>query len=315
MNVANAMNTVNGVNAVNVERTTYGGWPNCIQISNRLVDLIVTTDVGPRVIRFGFLQEQNEFKEYPQMLGQTGGNEWRMYGGHRLWHAPEDLTRTYFPDNFPVRFSILEDGVHLFQDVEPTTGIGKEIEIHLDAELARVRVIHRLCNRGLWDVELAPWALSVMRQGGTSILPLPPRQRYEENLLPTNTLTYWAYTDFTDPRWTLGKQYILLHQDPGMTTPQKVGLMDVPGWIACANADHLFVVKFAFQNGARYPDYGCSVESYTNADMLEVETLGPLARLQPGQSVEHVETWLLFRDVAVPTNDADVNRSILPLLS
>ncbi len=309
------MNEVNIVSDVNVKQVAYAGWPNCVQVSNRLVDLVVTTDVGPRVIRFGFLGEQNEFKEYPQMLGLTGGEEWRIYGGHRFWHAPEDLKRTYFPDNAPVRCTILQDGVHLFQDVEPTTGMEKEMELHLDADLARVRVIHRLRNHGLWDVELAPWALSVMRQGGTSILPLPPRQRYEDNLLPTNTLTFWAYTDFTDPRWTLGKQYILLHQDPGISSPQKVGLMDTPGWIACANAGHLFVVKFAYQAGASYPDFGCSIESYTNEDMLEVETLGPLVRLQPGQSVEHVETWHLFRDVPVPTNDADVNRSILPLLS
>ena len=32
-------------------------------------------------------------------------------------------------------------------------------------------------------------------------------------------------------------------------------------------------------------------------DMLEVESLGPIVRLAPGQAVEHVERWELHRDV------------------
>ena len=29
--------------------------------------------------------------------GKTGGSEWHIYGGHRLWHAPEVMPRTYYP--------------------------------------------------------------------------------------------------------------------------------------------------------------------------------------------------------------------------
>ena len=82
---------------VTVEKTEYRGWQNCYRLSNNLVDLIVTTDVGPRVIRFGFVGEENEFKEYEELMGRTGGAEWRIYGGHRLWHAPEARPRTYYP--------------------------------------------------------------------------------------------------------------------------------------------------------------------------------------------------------------------------
>ncbi len=66
---------------VNLEKTSYGGWPNCYRLSNLAVELIVTADVGPRVIRFGFVGAENEFKEYEEQLGQTGGREWRIYGG------------------------------------------------------------------------------------------------------------------------------------------------------------------------------------------------------------------------------------------
>jgi hypothetical protein len=295
-----------------MERINYRGWPNCCRLSNKLVELIVTADVGPRIIRFGFLGDVNMFKEYEEMMGLTGGDEWRIYGGHRLWHAPEAQPRSYFPDNGPIQIEEGPDCVRVIQPTETTTGIQKELDIYLSPDAAHARIVHRLRNHNLWPVELAPWALTVMAQGGKVIVPLPPRGSHPENLLPANTLTLWAYTDMSDPRWTWGRKYIMLRQDPTATAPQKIGAMVPDGWVAYANYGQLFVKKFTYQPGARYPDFGCSVETFTNADMLEVETLGPLVTLQPGAAVEHVEEWYLHKGVAMPQNDADVDRWVLP---
>jgi hypothetical protein len=54
------------------------------------------------------------------------------------------------------------------------------------------------------------------------------------------------------------------------------------------------------------------VELFTNADMLEVETLGPLTELAPGSQVEHMERWSLFAGVRPPASDAEVEAEILP---
>jgi hypothetical protein len=297
--------------SVELQRTDYRGWPNCYRLSNGLIDLIATTDIGPRIIRLGFVGEENEFKEYEDTAGQVGGDEWRIYGGHRLWHAPETKARTYFPDNSPVTLEQHEDFVRLIQPPEAATGIRKEIDLRLSAVDAHVEVTHRLRNTNLWAVELAPWALSVMAPGGTAIIPLPPRRSHHESLLPANTIALWAYTDMTDRRWHWGKRYILLRQSPQSDTPQKAGVMTPDGWAAYARAGHLFVKRFRYVEGVRYPDFGCSVEAFTNADMLEMETLGPLVDLQPDAAVEHVEHWHLFRDVPTPQNDADVDRDVL----
>jgi hypothetical protein len=104
----------------------------------------------------------------------------------------------------------------------------------------------------------------------------------------------------------------MLRQDPRARTPQKAGVMVVDGWAAYARNGHLFVKRFYWVAGALYPDFGCTVEAWTDPDMLEVETLGPLARLEPGAAIEHVEQWFLFRDVPVPEDDADVDRHVLP---
>jgi len=303
------------VSDMQISKLNYKGWPNSVRLTNGRIDLVVTTDVGPRVIRFGFVNGDNEFKEFVEQLGKTGGEDWRIYGGHRLWHAPENMPRTYFPDNTPVGLEERQGFVRISQPEEPTTRIQKEMDISLAPEACAVHVTHRLRNCNPWSVELAPWALTVMAPGGTVILPLPRRQRYEENILPTNTLAFWAYTDMTDPRWTWGKQYLLLRQDPSRSSPQKVGLMVPDGWIAYARNGHLFVKRTAYIAGATYPDYGSSVETFTNGDMLEVETLGPLKVIQPGEMVEHREDWYLFDDVPVPSNDAAVIARVLPVLA
>ena len=84
-----------------VERREYGGWKDCLFLSNGEAELAVTTAVGPRIIRYGLIGGENELGEIAKDRGRAGGERWRMYGGHRLWHAPEDAFRTYRPDNGP----------------------------------------------------------------------------------------------------------------------------------------------------------------------------------------------------------------------
>jgi hypothetical protein len=64
-----------------IEKLGYGGWENCARLSNGRVELVVTLDVGPRIIRYGFVGKENEFCEIRPQLGLTGGQEWRIYAG------------------------------------------------------------------------------------------------------------------------------------------------------------------------------------------------------------------------------------------
>jgi hypothetical protein len=295
-----------------IEVINYRGWQNCYRLYNSQVDLVITTDVGPRIIRFGFIGEGNQFVEFKDDLGQVGGEEWRLYGGHRFWHAPEAKPRSYIPDNGPVLIEQHGTFVRLIQPVETATGIQKELDISIPADGASATVVHRLRNTNLWSIEIAPWALSVMALGGMAIIPLPPRGSHAEHLLPTNIITLWAYTDMSDPRWTWGREYILLRQDPQIESPQKIGLMNKDGWVAYAQSSNLFIKKFGYQPGVSYPDFGCSTEIFTRFDMMEVETLGPLKLLEPNSVVEHIENWYLYAGVPSPTSEADVRLNILP---
>lgn len=298
------------------EKVAYAGWPNCYRLANGQVELVITADVGPRVIRYGFVDGPNMFVNFEDEMGGTGEAEWRNRGGHRLWTAPEAQPRTYYPDNDPVTVEEHDGFVRFIPPVEASNGIAKEIDFALDDATGRVTVTHRIRNTGVWPVELALWALSVMDAGGTAILPLPPRGPHTENLLPVNTLALWAYTNMADPRWTWGQKYILLRQDAQATTPQKAGAMITNRWAAYANHDALFVKTFApYDLDVAYADMGCNVEIFTNTAMLELETLAPLTLIDPGEASEHVEEWALFPNISQPASDADVDANVMPLVT
>jgi hypothetical protein len=130
--------------------------------------------------------------------------------------------------------------------------------------------------------------------------------------LPTRTLVLWSYTNLGDPRWVFTSKYLILKQDPAATKPLKIGLSNRQNWGAYLRGGHLFVKKVVFQEGATYPDHGCSFETFTNPKMLELESVGPLVKLPPGGSVTHREDWYLFDGVTADDTDAAIDAAVLP---
>jgi hypothetical protein len=298
-----------------VEKVEYKGWKNNLKLSNGSVELIATLDVGPRIIRYAFVGGENVLKEYSEQIGKSGEKDWQIRGGHRLWHAPEHPKRTYFPDNAPVESKELGGGaIRLIAPPETPFGVQKEIDLKLDATGSKVTLLHRIKNISSWSIELAPWALTVMAPGGTEIIPLPKKVPHGESLLPSQSLVLWSYTDMKDPRFSFGTKYIMVRHDAkGRAT--KIGLWHSEGWVGYLRSGTLFVKRFDRQAEQHYPDFGSNFETFTNEDMLEVESLGPTARLEPGSSVEHREQWELHKNVPEVTDEAGIDKSISPLVS
>lgn len=67
--------------------------------------------------------------------------------------------------------------------------------------------------------------------------------------------------------------------------------MSRAGRIAYHYGDLTFVKRWAPQPGRPHVDFGCNAEVYSGDRHVELETLGPLVRLEPGEGVEHVEEW------------------------
>ena len=131
-----------------MDKVRYSIYGDCCKLSNGTVDVLVTAELGPRVIFYGFTGGENMFAELdPDLVVKHDWGEWHARGGHRLWHTLEELPRSYVPDNDPIEMEVeslgpltmLEPGDstahverwYLFDNVEP----GDDTEESLDAAI------------------------------------------------------------------------------------------------------------------------------------------------------------------------------------
>jgi len=302
------------------ERINYRGWKNAYNFNNGTVSLIVLADVGPRVIHYGFENSENVLHEVASDVGSTGEGEFRLYGGHRLWVSPE-VERTYFPDNRSVSVRVENKRMCFTAPIEqasPGTRLQKELEVGLNDTGSSATITHRISNHDDRPTKLAPWAPTMMKAGGRAILPLPPRAPMDkDHFQSVGHLTLWSFTDLADPRWSLGTEYIQLEQQHCRKLrfqEQMTRIFNPTGWGAYFNRGTLFVKRAPVVSGATYPDFGCNFEIFTNPEFLELETLGPLVELQPGDATTHTETWNLFRDVPLGEDEAWIRSAVVPLV-
>ena len=183
-----------------------GSWGHCLSLKNDQVELVIPYEFGPRVIYYGFRGEKNHFAEFPAQKIDPDQGKWHSYGGHRLWHGPEDLIRTYLPDDDPVKVDCSNSAVLIQQKIEAPTRLQKEMEVRLDPANSHVQLIHRIHNHNLFDVRLTVWAVSVMATQGRAILPLPPRGSHDEDRRAQTSINLWAYTNLKDSRWQFGQK-------------------------------------------------------------------------------------------------------------
>ena len=273
-------------------------------------DLImgVAQDIGPRILKLALKSapDQNLFGILPEAGVETPEGFWRIYGGHRLWTSPEAMPRSYSMDDVPVRIEEKDGSVKIYGNTERQNNVQKEIEIR-PAGARSVEVFHRIKNTGSWPVTLACWALTVMKTGGFAIIPV---KAGGEGLLPDRRLSLWPYTDLSDKRLVMEKDFIFLQQDVKIKSPIKIGAMAYPSWTAYWVDGSLFVKQFVQEDG-EYPDFGCNVEVYANSGMLELETVGPLKNLEPGCAAEHREIWSVKDMPSLSPDQKEVEEKII----
>jgi hypothetical protein len=267
-----------------------------LRLANGGVEVIVPTGFGPRILHYSFDGGENILGWHPEAAVNTDLGTWKPYGGHRLWMAPENMPLSYAPDSEPVEYS--EEGelsVRLSR-LSDAAGAQKEMVVTLAAEGSQVTIDNHLTATREEPAEFAAWGLTIMRPGGEVIVPNEPFKPYgPETLLPVRTMTLWSYTDFTDPRWKFEKDHICLRVDESIGSQQKFGVLNRQGWAAYRWRDLTFVKRFDYLEGAAYPDMNSNTEVYTAGGFVEVETLSPLTKAEPGKTIVHRETWELHR--------------------
>lgn len=282
---------------------------NCVQISNDSLVVLVTQSVGPRVISIRVNGGENLFAELPETTLSTPGQDpFYLYGGHRLWQAPEAPETTYLPDDVPVKIVPMEQGCHVVQPVQKHASIQKELKIELDPVVSKVNVEHTLTNIGDSPFTCAVWAITQLKIGGISILPLYTDFYNANQYMANRSINLWPYTDIGSSCITWNNNFITI--DSQTSKPIKVGFPNPRGWLAYWRDGFLFVKRAMYDFDVDYYDFGSSSECYCNHQFTELETLGPITTILPGESARHDETWEIYSNFEWQDDPNDICRFI-----
>ena len=287
--------------AIKYEIKEYLNFGKCVCIDNGSMEMYITIDIGPRIIKLNLKGKgnmmfndvdrncTNKKQVLKDMFGQD--REWNIYGGHRFWVSPEKFPETYYPDSDPVEYKI-EGNVFTFMPAEQKVTKWKQVlELTIDQDKPEATVRHILKNCADFEQTGAIWALSVTAAGGKAII---PQATEDTGLLANRTLMLWPYNKMTDKRFYMDDYYYCITHDKNAEIPFKIGTNNTKGTHICVNNGTVFKKTCKYIVGASYPDNGCSTQIYTSKDILEVESLSPLYTLKPEETCEHIEKWQLY---------------------
>jgi hypothetical protein len=296
----------------------YSGLP-ARRLESPFLYLDFLENAGPRIMRLSLAgSQENLLGEVPTHWSTPFG-EFYLRGGHRLWIAPERRPESSLPDNAGLSVTELPDGSTRLEFLEEPIHMRKIMQIQLDAHQPVVAIQHGLRNEGDQPVHCAPWPITILPLGGTVVLPFHPPAFDPQGLLPDRMLAFWPYSRPDDPRLKIMDEMILVEAQHRPTSvakhPEKIkiGIRNEQGWLAYLNKGVLFIKRFTpsehpgctcpgsehpglyLRNGERldlpHVDFGCNTEVYCDQYLVELETLGPLVQLQPGEETWHSEQW------------------------
>ena len=186
-----------------MERVTCAGLPNCLRLSNDRIEVVVPTTIGPRIMRCGFLGGPNLLGEYPQLATNTPLGEWKPWGGHRLWAAPEQMPGSYvqtthrYSGSFAtiVRCSCARTRCLRFGEITRDSSAAQRQQ---PLDRTRDPQSELLANRDRgWGVDRRlAWRDRVAAAAGIS----KPRRAVTAG----RAMALWSFTNMTDRRWRFG---------------------------------------------------------------------------------------------------------------
>lgn len=279
----------------------YKNFGKCLKITSPEAEVIVTLEIGPRIISYKLLNGENIFWEDIDRQSSLNnkntdkmffkGATWYGLGGHRLWRSPESFS-TYFPENNSVEFQE-KDGIYRFiqetqkyNDVQLTLTLSflNETEIGFEGTITNKSEVVKTC---------ASWSISMCEGPGLEIVKLP---NDETGFNPQRVYSLWGFgAKNNDPRAYYGENYFALRMEPGNQDAYKVGMRVNAGKVLYLTGKNAFVKKFDLIENKQYPDNNVNYETYTKGLFMELEILSPLKNLSPNESVTHKEVWSLLK--------------------
>lgn len=286
-----------------IERTEFLGWREAYRLRLGEAEMVVVTEIGPRILSLSVGDGPNLLFVDQETVGRGQGDAaWHIYGGHRVWVAPETAD-TYAPDNVRCAVETSDDGLTVIAPVTPQTKLQKRLTV--TAQEGCFVVEQGVRNKGDVLCTGAVWALTCVAPRGAIAFPWGRGGTWD-----LKKAVYWNRwmdhrSDVTSQQWQPGPD---LFRIVPTGEEGKVGTNSPEGWVALCREDATFVKSHCWAPGARYPDEDCSIQVYTCGQFIEMETLSPLTVFYPGVETVHREIWAVTAEVADPADGTTLRR-------
>lgn len=281
-----------------------------VELTTPALRLVAVHGIGPRIAWLSKPDGQNlllwDGAAPPKYVRTAPGKAWALRGGHRVWTArgvADESEETYRPDDAPGTWEAIPGGFVVWGAEDPETRTTRGIAVTVLAD-DRLQVDNLLVNRGDMLYSCGLWGLTCTVPDARTryVVPLGDGTSFD-----TATITLfrcWAghgTNVFADDQWQVeGDAFVLTSK--GREGKRMVGT--ALGAIAMCDPARActFVIQAPQERNAVYPA-NANLALYTGPGsfMVEMETMGPMALLKPGERTLHRQTWRLIPRAVEPT--------------
>lgn len=269
-----------------LRRASYHGWDDALHLSNGIVEATVVPGVG-RIMQFGYAGTGGVFWQDRSKDGQSPnlapGSAYKNFGGDKVWPAPQSdwpkvIKGQRGPWPPPTHFELMSSGgseagteVVMASAVDPHYGIRTTRRIRLVPGEPRMHVTTTFEQVGGTTNQVAIWVVSHFADPEKVFVPVA-----ENSIFPGGYRSIYS----TPPDLAVSNNLIsFTHRVKG----NKIGTDG--GRILGLGTEYSLEISAPRVPGVAYPDSGSSVEVYTADGYVELEMLGALSQLLPGESI------------------------------
>ena len=269
-----------------LRKIAYAGWPECVRITNSVFDAVVTTDVGPRIVRYGETGGPDLMYTDGFSCGSVAETKtWRAYGGHSF-DVSVNGEPFYPPENTRVAYELTEDSI-VFAPVRQGS-LQKEISVRM-CRRGGLEIIQKVTWLGDTPARVRTRGCTRLQPDGTAVLPLRADaplcggERVPE-MRGGHTVTLIRRREESRNRFS------------ALTAPEEV-------WCGYFIRGSLLIMTAP-------PAADTRVGWRSEPSFAEMSLLSPEKVLSRGESLEQTEVWNIFTELPAPADETEAARML-----
>ncbi len=288
------------------------GYQQCVSLGNGLVNLILEPNLGGRVLEYSrggknafYIKHADNGKlrhDWPEPPG------WTSPCGGRCDIGPE-LTTPFHPvlwlDSYKAEM-VGKNGARLTSNDCNVTGIRLIRDFVLDENTGKVLFTQTMKNVSSEPTAFFHWSRTFAVGNGICFAPVNPASRYPKGYLVYGPGDVIDYMPDEEAAFSIRDGVLEIRSAPQRA---KFALDQSEGWLAYLTRDNLlFVKKFPVYPNRVYGEIAANNVSiwYYNHEVCEIEPIGPVEHLNPGEEASYTEQWWLLDHPFPESGSADI---------